>query len=303
MVNQVIIRIFLAGSLIVFFQSGALSQTDTLNTGSIPDSAKTRVSSHSLYTGLGYGSNMIYLGSTISQSQPYGYGSLTYGIKDALYLSATAVHLNDRKPFTAFWIGSANFNHVFNSWFDASAGFYRYQVDPSLVDTLFSSFNYGDLNIGIDWRLIYTKISVGTIFTTESKAYFQIRNSRFFQTPAFFKNKAVISFDPYVNLLFGPITTIENSTDTITTTTYPFRKNGWGGGTVTGTTTTSTVTNSSYSTRFGLMELDFGIPVTFSTRRITIEAEPGYVLPIYTDINYPQSKGFVFLLSCYIRIF
>jgi hypothetical protein len=298
-----LIKIIITGSLLILFQHIALSQADTLNSGILPDSARKSESPHSLYSCFGYGSNMIYLGSTISEDQPYGYASITYGLKDALYLSATAVHLDRRQPFTAFWIGAANFNHVFNSWFDMSAGYYRYQVAAELTDTLFTSFSYGDLSIGIDWRLLYTKISAGTIFSTESKAYFQVRNSRFFQTPAFFKNKAIISFDPYINLLFGPLTTFKTTTDTITTTTYPFRKNGFGGGTGTRTTISSLVTNSSYSTRFGLMELDFGLPVTLTTNRVTIEAEPSYVFPVYKDLNYPKSKGFVFMLSCYIRIF
>jgi hypothetical protein len=51
------------------------------------------------------------------------------------------------------------------------------------------------------------------------------------------------------------------------------------------------------------MEADFGLPVAFSTDVITVEAEAGYVLPVYTDPDYPGIKGFVFLLSVYFRIF
>lgn len=114
----------------------------------------------------------------------------------------------------AFYIGSLNYSHVINNWFDISAGVYRYQVDQSLTDTLFSSFTYGDLTLGFDWKLLYSKISAGGLFAEENQAYFQLRNSRYFQTPEFFKGKANISLDPYANLLFGTVTEVVTSNDT-----------------------------------------------------------------------------------------
>jgi len=304
----------------------ALSQSDTATAVNPVD---TRTSPHSFYASLGYGSNMIYLGSTISQNQSYGYSSLVYGFKDALYASFSAVHLADRNPFMAFYIGSLSYSHTFNSWFDLSAGLYRYQFAPSLVDTFFNSFFYGDLTLGFDWKILYSKISAGSIFTGGSQGYLQLRNSRYFQTPSFSGKKVWFSFDPYVNILFGSLTRIETDTDTIITVSSPFLKNisgsgsgygsgngngsgnnngagaGAGSGTTSGSATTSsqTVTNTSYSSDFGLMEIDFGIPVAFNANRITIEAEPGYILPIYKDPIYQSMKGFVFTLSIYYKIF
>jgi hypothetical protein len=255
----------------------AVTETDT--TAKTPDNSK-----HS-----------VYLGSTISQDQPYGYGSLIYGFNSKLYASVSAVHLSGLSPFVSFYIGSLSYSHVFNSWFDISTGLYRYQVSPSLTDTLFSNFTYGDLTLGFDWRLIYSKISVGGLLSEENQAYFQLRNSRFFKTPAFFNDKAYISFDPYVNLLFGTLITTETSTETSVTLSSPYRK--WR--TYNQTSTTSTT----YTRKFGLMEIDFGLPVSFNTDFITIEAEAAYVLPMYDDPDYPGSKGFIFLLSGIFRIF
>ena len=182
--------------------------------------AVSEVDRHALYTGAGYGSNMIYLGSSMSQDQPYGYGNLTYGFKNKLYSSVSAVNLSSFEPIAAFYIGGLSYNHVFNSWLDLSAAGYRYQVDSKLTDTLFNSFSYGDITLGIDWRLLYTKISCGGIISKEPSTYLQIKNSRYFQTPEFFNGKANISFDPYVNLLFGTLITSETTegTDVITTT-------------------------------------------------------------------------------------
>ena len=192
-----------------------LPESDTLKA-----KTESEVANHSIYTGAGYGSNMIYLGSSMSQDQPYGYANLTYSFKNELYASFSAVHLSGFDPISSFFIGGLNYSHVFNSWFDISAGVYRYEVDKTLTDTLFSSFTFGDATLGVDWKLIYTKISLGGILSKEPQTYLQIKNSRYFQTPEFFNDKANISFDPYVNLLLGTLITTEiiNGTPAITTT-------------------------------------------------------------------------------------
>ena len=276
-----------------------LAQTGTDISPTAKDTSKTDIATHSFYSGAGYGSNMVYLGSTISQNQPYGYGSLTYGFKNQLYASLSAVHLSGLNPFLSFYIGALNYSHVFNNWFDISAGVSRYQVVPSLTDTLFNSFTYGDLTLGFDWKLLYSKISAGGLFSTESQAFFQFRNSRFFQTPELFKGKANISFDPYVNLLLGTVTEVETNTETTSyySISSPYRKwrnNG------SGSTTSTTYT---YSDRFGLLEMDFGLPVAFNTDFMTIEVEPLYVIPFYDDTYYLGTKGFILQLSIFFRIF
>ncbi|MFZ0471265.1 MAG: hypothetical protein WAL94_01495 [Bacteroidales bacterium] len=203
----------------------ALSQTGNEASLSSSDSTKIPGESHgpSLYTGLGYGSNMVYLGSTISRNQPFGYAYLAFGLTDDLFLSASAFHLSYFEPYGAFYSGALTYSHDFNSWFDISAGTYRYQVQPSLADTLFSNFTYGDVAVGIDWRLLYTQISFGGFIMKDPQTYLQVKNSRYFVTPDFLKKKANISFDPYVNLLFGNMITVETfSGTTLITTTQTY---------------------------------------------------------------------------------
>jgi hypothetical protein len=310
------------------------SQSDTTKTITDPEADATKSPPHSFYTSAGYGSNMIYLGSTLSQNQSYGYGSLIYGFKDEFFISVSGVGLARQDEFPAFCIASLSYSHTFNSWFDISAGIYRYQFSKSLVDSLFDNFFYGDITLGFDWKILYSKISAGSLFSYGKQGYVQLRNSRYFQIPAFSKKNVYFSFDPYVNLLFGSLTRIETSTDTIITISYPFLKNisgsisgsgsgktnGYGGGgmgsgagsgvgTGSGTTSTTpatsqaTPTNFEYLSSFGFLEIDFGLPISFNTSRLTIEAEPGYVLPVYDDPVYQGLKGFNFMLSIYLKIF
>jgi len=197
----------LSSALVLFSMAELVSQTSakvspTERDTIIPGDA---VSKHSLFSGAGYGSNMIYMGSTLSKNQPYGYAALSYGYKEALYATVSSVHLSGMDPLISFNIASLNYNHVFNSWFDISAGFYGYQVEKSLTDNLFNNFLYGDFTLGVDWKLLYSKLSAGILLSEESLTFFQLRNSRYFRTPEFFKKRFYISFDPYVNILLGSL--------------------------------------------------------------------------------------------------
>ncbi len=261
--------------------------------GSSPKNAAG--SDHSFFAGTGFGSNMLWLGSTISGNKPYYYASAVYGFKNKLYFSASPVHLQGFDPFIAFYIGSASFSHTFNSWFDASAGVYRYQVPQSLADTLFSSFTYGDITLGFDWRILYTKITAGGLFSEENQAYFQLRNSHYFQTRDFFNGKASISFDPYINLVSGTLYEVSTTNETKVIASTPGRK--WKKNSNQNSTTIIT-----YSRKFGFIEADFGIPVALNTDLMTIEAEVSYTLPLHGDQMIMQPKGMIVTLSAFFRI-
>ncbi|MBE0667121.1 MAG: hypothetical protein IH593_05540 [Bacteroidales bacterium] len=295
-------RLKLSLMAIVILAVDAKPQTVPADLSAEVDSIKTtgEESSHSLLSALGYSSNMLYLGSSISRNNPCGYGSLIYGFKDELNITASAFHLSYHNPFVPLYNFSVNYSHDLNSWFDFSAGLYRYQVTRSLADTLSGSFTYGEATFGVDWRLLYTVISFGGIFSSEDGSYLQVRNSRYFETPEFFKNKVNVSFDPYLNLLVGTLVTEETSAlQESPGGTHP--KPPWSNGIGTGNSKVTGTT--SYTKKFGLMELELGLPVAINAERLTVEAETIYILPFYKDSDYPDIKGFVFLISIYLRIF
>jgi hypothetical protein len=277
--------------------SGVAARTAPASEASADTAATTGIKSvHSFYAGTGFGSNMLYLGTTMSQDNGFGYASASYGFRDKLYLTATGYTIGNFKPFTAFYSLGVSFSHTFNSWFDISTGLSRYNVAASLRDTLFSNFTYADATLGLDWRILYSKISVGALFAEGSQFYFQTRHSRYFETPSFARDKAFFSFDPYVNILFGNMISIETTgggTETSVSPGYrPWRKY-----------TQNTTPGTTYSETFGLMEIDFGLPVAFSYDFFTLEIEPGYVIPLYSDSGSSGTRGFLFMASIFFRIF
>lgn len=253
------------------------------------------VGKHSLYAGAGYGSNMVYLGSTISNNLPFYSTAITYGFRNSLYFSASASHLVKIKPWLAFYSLSANYSHTFNSWFDISTDVAGYMTQKSLQDTLFSNFGFLSFTAGFDWKLLYTRISIDGILSDDTKGYIQVTNSRYFQTPEFLRGNAFISFNPEISILSGEIIKIETVTTGVKKygLSPPFRhykKNP--------VTTTET-----YTSQFGLIDFEFSLPVTFNYKTISIEAEPFYILPAYKNPEYPAPKGFSFYLSAYVRFF
>lgn len=294
MIRSAINLILIILSLLVI-QVNALSQSDSLKQNISVNSADSsgKISPHALYSGIGIGSNMIYLGTTISGNKPFGYGALTYGYDNKLYLSASAIHITDLDPYFAFFSGTLSYTHTFNSWFDIAGSISTYQVAPSLTDTLFNSFNYADLTLGIDWRIIYTRLYAGRLMGDEKGTYIQIKNSRYFETPGFGRWRATVSFDPYINILFGTMTKSKTITGTTTVFLPPFKK--W-------KTRTQTTTDTEYYNEFGLMEIDLGIPVSLNLGKMTIETEAGYIFPFYKDSVYPGAEGFYMLISAYFKI-
>lgn len=258
-------------------------------------------SRHSLFTGLGYGSNMVYMGSSISGNQPFGYGSLIYGLDSKLYASVSSIHLSGLDPFFQLYSTAVSFNHVFNSWLDISSSATGYHVQEALRDSLLSDFIYGEVTLGIDWRLLYTTISAGGLISNETSAYFQLKNSRYFKTPPFFREKAFISFDPYVNVLFGSLTKAV-TTSVITGMTSTSSSGRWGFGKQQ-SQSVQTTDNTTISKSFTLLGIDFGIPVSINTGRVSFDTEIGYFLPTYYDKLYPAPEGLILTFGVTIRIF
>jgi hypothetical protein len=279
-----------------------VSQIDPIVATDTTVTAET-VSPNSLYGGAGYGNNMVYLGSTISQNQPFGYASLAYGLNSEFFISASAFYLSGFKPFFSLYTGALSWSRTFNSWFDLSAGLYGYHSATELRDTLFGDFLYTDITAGFDWRILYSRLSAGGLSGSQPQAYFQLRNSRYFATPDIFGGRANISFDPYFNIIAGTVTTTSTiiGTDTIVSTFPPFGGggNGNGGGGNQQVPTTETI----YTRNFRLMEVDFGLPVSLNFDVVTFELEAGYVLPLSDDPSYASAKGFVMQASLFFRIF
>jgi hypothetical protein len=316
-------------SLIVFLLPmlylNGFSQTDTTATDQSTNTSKSvsEKSNHSMYTGIGYGSSRIYEGSAIPQNQTFGYAILMYVFKNEFYASTSVFRLPESKPLADIYSYSLNYTHSFKKRFDISATIARFQFAKGLTDTILNNITYGDLTLGTDWRLFLTNISLSGLYTDKTNntdLYFQVKNSRYFQTPDFFKGKAFVSFNPYINLMAGPriktkISTVISETKTLTPSTLSDSQSSSENGNTLSegslfssslpstTTTTSVFSTTSYTKKFGMLEINLGLPIALNFKSFSLQAETGYTLPVYSDIYLPRPKGFFFMFSGLIRIF
>lgn len=283
-------------ALIATLPAIAVSQSDTISQLSkrsvMPHGSPEDI--HSFYTGLGAGSNMIYLGTSISNNKPFYAASVTYGYKNSLFASASASHLSETTPFLAFYNLALNYSHAFNSWFDIAADIAGYKSAESLHDSIFTDFAYINFTTGFDWKLIYTRISFSGVVSEENGVYLQVSNSRYFETPSFFRDKAYVYFDPDIDMLFGSLVSVE--------TVNGSKKYGKAPPFSHGRNKPGTPAET-YSEKFGLMDFEFSLPVTFSYSKFSIEVEASYLLPVYSDPFYPDLKGFTFYLNAFFKLF
>jgi hypothetical protein len=238
---------------------------------------------------------MIFLGSSISSNSPFYSTGLVYGYKNSFYLSASATHIQGIDPFVAYYSAAADYKHTFNSWFDISADLSGYRPAPSLEQTLFNPFIFTNFTAGFDWRLLYTRLSGGVLFSGKTSGFVQVSNSRYFQTPEFFRGRSFVSFNPEINILFGQIYTIKTTTgDTSLRYIPPFmRKRRY-----------PPQPEVTYSSRFGPMDLQFSLPVTFSYNKFSLEAEPCYILPVYKKGSMIEvQQGFTIFVTASFRFF
>jgi hypothetical protein len=293
--REILNHIILFIVLVMIRPSISFSQTDTLARSQVESSVQTEstVKKNSLYTGIGAGSNMIYLGTSISNNKPFYSASVTYGLKNTLFVSAAATHLNETSPYVAFYNLALNYSHTFNSWFDISTDIAGYKTAESLRDSLFSDFMYINLTAGFDWKLIYTRVSFSGIISQMNGYYLQVSNSRYFETREFLKGKAIVYFNPDIDILFGNMISVENvSGNKKYGNAPPFSHAGKKTGS----------SSEVLSEKFGLIDFQFSLPVTFSYGKVSFEAEPGYLLSFYSNAYYTQPEGFTFHINIIFKV-
>jgi hypothetical protein len=313
---------------LLFLYTRAASQNDTIAFAPEPDSSSAvrPISKHAFYSGVGYGSSMIYQGSSIPMSQTSGYAALMYGYKNKLFASVSAFKIAESDQLPDFYSYSLNYVNGLNKWLDMSLALSSVHFNSNLSDTLLHNFIYTNITAGINWKFLYANISCSGVFSEKSRYYYQVKTSGYFQTPGFFKDKAYLSFNPYVNLLLGSYLKESRSYITATFTTYdtltvsssytpPAIKENTSGQsssesdpisvspvTVTPVTTNSGTELKSYSKAFGLMEINLGLPVAINFKKAEFEIEAGYVVPCHSSTFLPAPKGFIFRMSMFFRI-
>lgn len=282
-------KIPLITSLIILFFLGPLKghgQADpSLDTLNKPSPA------HQFFGGAGFGSDLIYYGTSVSGNQPYYSAELIYAWDKGLWASAGFFHLPGKKPFFSFIDLSAGYSYVFNQVFDAGLSVSRYHGGENIDTTFYSDYTFLSARLGVDWLVLYTNITPGWLLAEENSFYLMVDNNHFFKTPTFGKKGCYVTFNPGASLLFGTYAWLRQ---------YQ-RQGGGGQGPGPGGnhyTVTTTVTGED----FRLLDLQFSLPVEFFREPLSLAFEPAYFLN-FIDTESGGTEGrFFFTLGLYYHI-
>lgn len=231
----------------------------------------------SMYVGAGYGSDLLYSGYSLSGHKPYYSMDLLYRFNKEWTASAAIYNLEGASPAIAFYDAALGYRRYFNSWLDAGASLSAYFTNPSIQHTYFGNFAYLTVTGGLDWRLLYSRVVYSALLDDSGSHYLQVKNSHYFSTNDFWKEKAFMDFNPTLNFVFGD--------------RYKL------------ITTTSGDSEAMLDSSFGLMDMEISIPIALTTANFSIEAEPLYYIPIHKDPDFPSDSGMFFFVNVYYRIF
>ncbi len=278
------------GLLILSLHSGQLAHAMQVS----PDTSNTQTPAHQFYTGVGYGSNLIYYGTSVSGNQPYYSAELLYAWNGGIWAGAGLFHLPGNQPFFSFVDLSAGYNYVFNKVFDAGISISQYFGGESLDTTFYSNYTFLSANLGIDWVVAYTSVSPGWLVAEDNSFYLMIENSRYFRTPILGKKGNYFTFNPGVSFMFGSYAWL----------TQMRRQGGGGGGQGPGPGGTKTFyyTTTELREDFRLLDLQVGIPIAFNTKRLSLEFEPAYFFNFIEDENGEKSGQFYFTAGIFLKI-
>lgn len=245
---------------------------------------------HVFYLGSSYGSNLYYLGTSVSDDRGFLSTDLSYGYDSVLWISGSLYNLPGYSSALPFYDLSAGLNLPLGKSFDLGLTLARHQL-TSRPDTLFFNYTYALVSLGLDWKLLYSRLAVGRTFGEYGQTYLNLKNSRYMQSGNFFANNSFFSLEPSVNLYFGSFYRLHSRT--ISSGPGPGVRPGHG---------TGNWQYNYYTKGFGLLDVEFSIPVAFNAGIFTLEMEPVYLLPVFDDQSIHSAKGFSFFISAYVRL-
>lgn len=274
-----------------FQQTGCLAApSDTLSQQS---------QSHQFFSGAGYGSNLIYYGTSVSDNQPFLSAELQYSWKGGIWAAARFYHLPGKQPFFSFTDLSAGFNYVFNKVFDAGVSLSYYSGGENLDTTFYSNYSFLSADFGVDWVLFYTVVSPGWMLAEENSFYLLMDNSHYFRTPKLGRKGSYFSFNPGVSFMFGSYAWLTQ-----------IRRQGSGGvgggggqGPGPGGTKSFFYATTELREDFRLLDLQLGVPIAFKTKRLSLEFEPAYFYNFIEDENGERNGQFFFTAGIFLKIY
>ena len=238
-----------------------------------PPADTTAVPRCSFAAALSYGSNSTYFGRSQAVAFPYAAATFTYTAKNGLYASVELYNLLntptalDETDLTLGW------DHDFGKSLDASLSYSRFFFPTNSELVKASVNNAFDAGLGNDWGPFYSRLSATYLFGKEARkgdAFLILENSREFTTKHGFGKNDYFGVEPVISLAAG--------TQTFAETALTKRK-----GKAPGTTGRNV-------RRFGLVDYELAVPVSYYVGKLELSAGWRYVAPVNLPADDTESR-------------
>ncbi|HSV87450.1 MAG TPA: hypothetical protein VLH61_02295 [Bacteroidales bacterium] len=283
-------QIKLTGSLFIllFFLSGHRGfpleiQTDTTKIN--------EVDTHSVFAGFSFSNYPSFL-----QPANFNYGTgfathLLYSMVTGVWVEVRVYHIPGFNPFISLSEISTGYNHIFSRTFDAGFTLTRLMNHLNPPDPLLQNATLFNLNLGVDWSILYTNLMPGWIWTEEPDFFLAVQNTRFFQSGTFGKNNSYFTANPGFLVLLGSEVWYRRLSPFLL---ERLRRRGW---------THLIPELSRMEGSFRLQSLIISIPLSLETWPWSFELEPTMVFSLNNDAIVEQPEGLFLNLGVFIKIF
>ncbi|MEL0456003.1 hypothetical protein WJN01_07185 [Flavobacteriaceae bacterium SZ-1-7] len=260
---------------IVFLAMAMISNTFTGQENANDEIQKKQTDSSYFSLSLGYISDAVFLGRKDSISAPYLYPSISYYHKSGFYTTGSFSYLTKKEDSRIdLLLVTLGYNFTIEK-FEADLNATKYffnedsynvisQAEVDLTANLSYDFNF--LNLGTNATVFFNKDSSSDLFISSEISHDFITKSKKFQiSPTLGIHFGSQNFyeEYYVNKRFGSGGQAQGL--------------GQGNGGSTQTTTTSVVLNE--SEKFGLMVIEFSLPIWYVNKPFAFGLYPFFVIP------------------------
>ena len=240
-----------------------------------PAADTTTVPKRSFAAALSYGSNSTYFGRSQAVAFPYAAATLTYSAKSGLYGSVEFYNLLntptalDETDLTVGW------DHDLGKTTDLALSYSRFffPINSELVKS--SVNNALDIGLGQDWGAFYSRLSANYLFGSAARrgdGFLILENSRSFETKHGFGQHDYFAVEPVVSIAAG--------TQSFAETALTKRNKGKGNLPV-----------ARSVRRFGLVDYEFGVPVSYYVGKLELSAGWRYVVPVNLPADDLESRA------------
>ena len=242
-----------------------------------PPADTTDVPTRRLAVALSYASNSTYFGRSQAVAFPYAAAALTYTAKSGFYGSVEFYNLLNTPPALAETDLTVGWEHDLGKTTDLSLSYSHFFFPASSELVKSSVSNAFDTGLGQDWGAFYSRLSATYLFGSaagKGDGFLTLENSRSFETKHGFGQHDYFAVEPVVSITAG--------TQSFAEAALTKRNKGKGKGNL-------PVARS--VRRFGLVDYEFGIPVSYYVGKLELSAGWRYVVPVNLPADDVESRA------------